>query len=215
MDKNKLFNFLKRQRPSKLIRLLNVCYDCMSAQEICDVFGAIENKLIKLPIVAKSLLNKIRKFRSESLQGKYFAPFDVNSKNFMEIPKETDAWFEKLGKLLTESSQLSKQGDHINAVKCFRILFELVDKLGSVDIVFADELGMWMLPIRVEPCLRTYFRSAAAILEPEEYVDAVLPIILYYNSSGMSTAYESAKRSANERQEALLDEKINQNKKKP
>jgi hypothetical protein len=91
------------------------------------------------------------------------------------------------------------------------ILFELINNLGSYDIVFADEAGMWMLPIREEPCIKAYLESAAAILEPEEYVNAVLPVIHYDSrSSFLNKAYETAKRTANKNQNALLEAKINQ-----
>jgi len=147
--------------------------------------------------------------------GIYYAPYDINLKNYMNVPEETDLWFEKLAEFLTESSRLSAQGDHVHAVKCFGLLFELIAKMESGDdeIAFADELGMWMLPIRLEPCIDAYIKSAAAILDPEDYVNAILPILYSdSHSSFTSKAYAKAKRAANSQQRALLDEKIRQQK---
>lgn len=211
MNKNRLFSYLKRQKSAELIKLLNDCYNCMKTRDIKDVFGHIEHKIFnKIPCDGKNILNNVQKFMDDSLQGSYYAPFNINSKNFMDVPEETDIWFEKLGELLIESSQLSIQGDHTNAVKCFGTLFELIGKMESgEEIVFADELGMWMLPIKEEPCIRAYIKSAATILEPEEYIEAVLPVIRYDSHSAFKNkAYEKAKRAANKHQKALLEGKI-------
>jgi hypothetical protein len=213
MDKNKLFKYIKHQKPSELIKLLDDCYSCMRARDIQSIFGHIENKFLKkAPNAKKNILNDVQKFLNDSLKGIYYAPFNINSKNFRDVPEETDMWFDKLGELLIASSQLSIQGDHINAVKCFGILFELINKMESgEEIVFADELGMWMLPIKEEPCITSYFKSAAAVFEPEEYVNAVLPVIRYdSHSSFKNKAYEKAKRAANKKQKIVLEEKIGQ-----
>ncbi len=208
MDKNKLLNYLKRQEPAELIRLLGNCLDCMKTQDIRDVFGSIESKGLKeTPSDGSSVLKKAQQFFSDSLKGVYYAPFNKNSKNFRDIPEETDRWFEELAELLMESSQLSVQGDHRHAVKCFALLFELSDKLGSDEIVFAEELGMWMLPIEEEPCIRVYIKSAAAILEPEDYVKMVLPLIHSdSHSSHINKTYEKARKFADKQQQKLLDE---------
>jgi len=175
MNKEKLFTYLKEQPASELLELLDACYCHMKTGEIQSVFGDLEDKfLAEAPSDGEEILNSVQKFIAASLNGDYYAPFDINSKNFMNVPEETDMWFEKLAELLTESLQLSQQGDHISAVKCFGALYELIDTvMASGELVFADELGMWMLPIRQEPCIKAYLESAAAILEPEEYVEVV------------------------------------------
>jgi hypothetical protein len=82
-------------------------------------------------------------------------------------------------------------------------------KIGDDEIVFADELGMWMLPIDKKPCISAYFKSAAAILNPDEYANAVLPVIREDSySSFCNKAYEKAKRAANKEQKTALDKMI-------
>jgi len=213
MDKNKLFKYIKtHQKPRELIKLLDDCYSCMKIRDIKNVFGHIEDKFIKKSNGdGKAILKKVQKFQKDSLQGVYYAPFDINSKNFMNIPEETDMWFENLAEFLTESSRLSMQCDHVNAVKCFEILFELIDKMCD-EIVFADELGIWMLPIKMEPCITAYFKSAAAILNPKEYAKTVLPVIRQDScASFCNKAYEKANRAANTQQKIALEENIIRN----
>ena len=213
MNKNKLFECLEKKKKSDLISLLSDCYDSMKTSQISEVFSCIRDELSKMPSDGNTVLKNVKKFFSDSLNGVYYVPFDINSKNFMNVPEETDTWFEKLGEFMIESSNLSAQGDHVNAVKSFEILFELSTKLGDDEIVFADELGMWMLPIDEKPCISAYFKSAAAILNPDEYANAVLPVIREDSySSFCNKAYEKAIRAANKEQKTALDQMIDHHK---
>lgn len=213
MNKNKLFKCLEKKKKSDLISLLNDCYDSMKTSQISEVFSCIRDELNKIPSDGDTVLKNVKKFFSDSLNGVYYAPFDINSKNFMNVPEETNTWFEKLGDLMIESSNLSAQGDHVNAAKSFEILFELSTKLGDDEIVFADELGMWMLPIDEKPCISAYFKSAAAIFSPNEYANAVLPVIREdSHSSFCNKSYEKAERAADKEQKAALDRMIDHHK---
>lgn len=209
MNKSKLFDCLEKKKKSDLINLLSDCYDSMKTRQISEIFSCIGDESRKTPSDGKTVLKNVKKFFNDSLNGVYYAPFDINSKNFMHVPEETDMWFEKLGDFMIESSNLSAQGDHINAVKSFGILFDLSTKLGNDEIVFADELGMWMLPIDKKPCISAYFKSAAAILNPDEYANAVLPVIREDSySSFCNKAYEKAKQAAHKEQKTALDQMI-------
>jgi hypothetical protein len=212
LNKEKLFAYLEKQKPLELIKILDDCYSCMKSRDIRNVFVHYEDKFLsESKSDGENVLRSVHKFSEDSLNGVYYAPFDINSKNFMDVPEETALWFEKLAEFLTEGLYLSMQGNHVHAVQCFGILFELINKLGSEEIVFADETGMWMLPIRKEPCIKAYLESAAIILEPEEYVHAVLPVLHYdSHSSFLNKAYETVNRTANKNQKALLEIKINQ-----
>ena len=74
------------------------------------------------PVDGVKVLRAVKKLRRESLTGVYYVPFNVNSKNWMHVPKETEAWLYRLGKLLQASTQLTKQKEHSQAVACFKIL---------------------------------------------------------------------------------------------
>ena len=181
----------------------------MNAADIRNVFGDLEDKFMaQLKSNSHDVLNDIHEFIDDSLNGVYYAPFDINSKNCSHIPEETDLWFEKLAEYLTECSHLSKQGQHQYAVQCFGLLFELIEQLGSDDIVFADEYGMWMLPIREEPCIEVYIVSAAAALSRDKYVQVILQLLDYDKPSFMNKVYEKAARISSKEQMSLLTEKV-------
>ena len=95
-----------------------------------------------------------------NLKGVYYALFRINSKNFSHIPEETNEWFEKLADLLKSSTQLSKQNEHVMAIECFKRLYDLVEHLSTgEEIVFAEEVGMWLLPGDEKVCITAYLTS--------------------------------------------------------
>jgi len=69
-----------------------------------------------------ALLKEVQKFHEDSLKGVYYAPFDINSKNYMDIPEETQESFEKLADLLGDAAMVGEKGNHQLAVQCFNIL---------------------------------------------------------------------------------------------
>lgn len=90
MNRDRLFEYLKKQGADTLIKLLQDCYDIMGTQKIRDVFGHVENEWLKEPAVnldGEKTLESVRKFQEESLAGKYYAPFGINSKNYMNVPE--------------------------------------------------------------------------------------------------------------------------------
>jgi hypothetical protein len=125
----------------------------------------------------------------------------------MHVPEETSMWFEKLSELLIESTQLTKQGDHKHATTCFSSLYELINKMESGDdeIAFANELGMWMLPIREEPCIKAYIKSASEMIDPDLFAQTVLPLIQYKRET-----YKKIIHSASEQQKISLKNKVAQ-----
>jgi hypothetical protein len=210
MDKTRLFEFLSIQDAPFLLGLLNNAYDQMDVDQRRWVFGRLVEELPPAQVDGEVLLNKVEDFKRESLAGAYYAPFNINSKNYMHVPEETEEWFERLGDLLKASSQLTAQGDHLHAVTCFGILYELIDAMESgEDIVFADEIGGWMIPGDEKQYVAAYMTSLAATAAPEEFSTAALPLIRRDSWQSFSTqSYPAAIRAANEAQKAHLEAEI-------
>jgi hypothetical protein len=210
MDKTRLFEFLSIQDSPFLLGLLNDAYDQMDVDQRRWVFGRLVEELPPAQVDGEVLLNKVEDFKRESLAGAYYAPFNINSKNYMHVPEETEEWFERLGDLLKASSQLTAQGDHLHAVTCFGVLYELIDAMESgEEIVFADEIGGWMIPGDEKQYVAAYMTSLAAAAAPEEFSAAALPLIRRDSWQSFSTqAYPAAIRAANEAQRAHLEAEI-------
>ena len=158
----------------------------------------------------KKLLREIRKFKRESLAGAYYAPFNMNSKNYMYIPPETEAWFARLGELLASSTQLAKQKEHQQAVACFGLLFELIDAMEfGEEIVFADEVGSWMIPGNEKRYIAAYLKSLAAIATSEAFAAVAVPLLERDSQQAFTgQVYQSAIRAATKEQRAYLEEEI-------
>ncbi len=144
----------------------------------------------------------------------YRAPFNVDSKNFMYIPEETEEWFVTLGDFLEKSSTLTKQSEHAQAVACFGLLYALIDAMESgEDIVFADEIGSWMIPGDEKQYVAAYLASLAAVATPEAFTTVAVPLIERdRDQSGATRAYASALRVANKAQGAALKAAIKRRK---
>ena len=102
MNKKQLFAFFRQQDAPVLLQFLDAAYEEMTTDQREAVFGRTIRQTEPLHVDGTSLLTQVRQFQRDSLAGKYYAPFDINSKNFMHVPEETKAWFEQLGDLLTD-----------------------------------------------------------------------------------------------------------------
>ncbi len=210
MDEERLFAAIKRKTKSVLLDLLKAAFYEMNADQRRHVFGEIlkTGKPSKKP--GRVVLEEIEAFHEYSLSGHYYAPFDINSKNFSHIPEETEEWFEKLNDLLLLSTELATKGENAFAVKCFSILYELIDELESgEEIVFADELGSWMIPGDEKVYIQAYLCASAKVSTPEEYTNIALPLIERDSYSSFSgKVYSKANKVGNQDQVRFLKRRI-------
>ena len=162
----------------------------------------------------KEILTTIEQFYEKSMAGYYYAPFDINSKNFSDIPEETDAWFDEISDYLEDSSRITDQGEHEMAVQCFKLLHELIDKMEDGDeIVFADECGTWMITGDEKRFIKSYLSSLAVISTPEEYANGAIPLIKRdSHESFYNKVYASAIKIANEDQKVYLKTEVKKQK---
>ena len=207
MNKERLFAYLQTQEKKLLLTLLSAAYGEMEYEARDRVFGKHEENAPLLPVDGEALLSEIEHFESRSLSGYYYEPFSINSRNFSDVPQETEEWFEEMGEFLKSATQLSNQGDHMAAVLCFEILYGLIQKFEyGEEIVFGREVDTWMIPGDDKLPMRAYLTSLAAISTPTAFTEAVIPLIK--GGSGLTLkVYDRACQFANEAQkEALVAE---------
>ena len=203
MVQERLFKALSRQKKADLLGLLESAYEEMDAQQRRNVFGALLKKRPPQFINGKQLLADIQQFHRDSLNGVYYAPFNMNSKNFLHIPEETSQWFDKLDFLLKSSAKLSKQNEAVIAIECFKLLYDLVEHLD--EIVFAEEIGMWLLPGDEKVYITAYLTSLATTTTPEQFTEAALPLVWRDSiESFCNKVYATAKKIASAEQIAHL-----------
>ena len=214
MNRERVFQVLEKQTSTILLEVLQAAYGEMNTSQRQEVFGEFAAQRSSSLIDGKELLREVREFERESLAGVYYAPFDINSKNFMDVPEETEEWFDRLGDLLKDSSTLTEQGNHAQAVECFGMLYRLIETMeNGEEIVFADEYGSWMIPCEGKEILAAYISSLSAIKIPEEFTAVVLPLIRRDSrASFVDRAYASANRVASKEQKAHLRAEIKRQK---
>jgi hypothetical protein len=212
-DNEELFEFLDRQSASTLLDLLKDAYAAMSTGQHRTVFGKFAKKQKSFIIDGNKVQKRVQQFHQDSFKGVYYAPFEINSKNYMNIPEETKEWFDRLAQLLEDSTKLTVQGEHSYAIKCFSLLYELIRAIGLEEIVFADEVGTWMIPADEKEFIKAYFSSLAAIATPEEFTAATLSIIRDDSKySFTNQAYSIAIHAAKKEQRAYPDAEIKRQK---
>ncbi|MFB6374120.1 MAG: hypothetical protein ABEN55_13640, partial [Bradymonadaceae bacterium] len=82
-----------------------------------------------------------------SWEGSYYESFAVNSKNFRRIPDATREWFEIMGRLFRiVVAAAEEDADETSFERFRRVLTFFYDAMSSGDVVFADDLGEWLLP---------------------------------------------------------------------
>jgi hypothetical protein len=206
IDKADLLQNLFKQPASTKLELLSAAFDAMNERQRQTVFGDYALPDARMPPDRRKLLQRVKRYYQDFLKGVYYAPFNVNSKNWMQIPAETQAWFGQLGEFLTDSLGLSRQGDHAGAVASFGLLYELIFAMERGDeIVFADELGSWMIPVDEKKVIAAYLKSLASLDSAEQYTATAVPLIKRDSHQSFADGvYASALRAANPKQKASL-----------
>jgi hypothetical protein len=210
VDEQEVFAYLQKQKKAVLLDYLHSAFDAMNAMQRRAVFADTVRRPTKAPVKGEQLREEISDFRRASLAGEYYAPFDVNSKNFMHVPEETREWCDRFARFLADASQLTGRGEHTQAVACFAVLYELIDALDwGKEIIFAEEAGSWMIPADKKVWLKAYLTSLAATATPEAFTAAALPLLKWDSGNSFSgQAYASALKVANPQQKTHLQAEV-------
>lgn len=210
INKKKLFAAINKLKKSELISLLEDSFDNMEGGTQRNVFGELFKEHTKRERTPEKLLEEIEKFYNKSKEGYYYAPFNVNSKNFSDIPEETDEWFDEISDYLDFVSELVKEEQYKIGLKCFTLLFELIDKMEKgEEIVFADELGDWMISAKEDYMEKYIITISKEIEEIEEYVNILIPRIKSDSYFAFSKkVYKKVKKHSNSIQLKAINKEI-------
>ena len=179
MNKKVLFKILTKKNQKQLLELLSDAWKAMNTHQRDEVFSSVMGaEQYDYLASADETLAAVKEFHARSLARDYYAPFDINSKNFSDTPEETDAWFSRLDGLLIECTKLSNQGEYQIAFEAFELLYELTDAVDSgEEIIFADEAGMWMFTGDEKTYYTAYLKAAASVLSDDDFVEKAMMVI--------------------------------------
>ena len=210
IQKNKLFEAINKLKKSELLSLLEDAFNNMDGKTQRNVFGELFKAHTKKERTPEKLLKGIEHFYKKSMDGYYYAPFDVNSKNFSDIPEETDEWFDELGDYLDFTSTMVNEQQYEIGLKCFTILFDLIDRMESgEEIVFADELGSWMISTKEDYIEKYVIVLSKEVKSIEEYIKILIPRIQsdsYFSFS--NEVYKKVKKHSSDAQLKAIKKEV-------
>ena len=91
-------------------------------------------------------LGAIRQFHSDSMAGRYYQDFNVNSRNFMEQSRGTQTFIAEHARLVEGCMRAHEAGDLSTVREGLARLIELAREIDQCEdriIFFADEAGSW------------------------------------------------------------------------
>ncbi|WP_291981412.1 hypothetical protein [Candidatus Accumulibacter sp. ACC005] len=108
-----------------------------------------------------AFLDEVQTFHIDSLAGRYFEDFAVNSSNCTDIPGASDAFIAEFKRLLLAGCiSAADSGQYEVARQAFELLFGLlrhIDECHDDVLFFADEGGSWQLGIDWHSAFAAYF----------------------------------------------------------
>lgn len=150
IDKQEILDLLASYDKASLLVFLREAIDEMTLSQLDSVFGELFYTESLPALAPKEVIEGIKTFYEDSLAGKYYAPFSINSKNYRRIPPETDAWFRELSNWLDRSCQLAYV-ESTAAAQGLAYCLKLIDKMeDGEDIIFAHEYGRWMISTKFD-----------------------------------------------------------------
>ena len=182
VDRDKFRAALRTLRPEDLFHMLDEAITLLPQEKLQGMARPHLNvtRLMEDGKPKEDLLREVKAFEKRSLDGEYFEPFDVNSKNCSAQSMGTTAWIAEYGRFLKRCVAEEKLGDPAEVRESFDILFGLVDLIdeGSDEVLFfADDGGSWQFGEDWHEILPPWFRVLSATAAPEEFAKRVLAIL--------------------------------------
>lgn len=205
-----LFQAIKKLKKEQVIQLLESSFINMERKEQRSVFGKLYNEITKKDRTPESLLKDIEDFYQKSMNGHYYSSFMMNSKNFSNVPEETEEWFDELSDKLDFTSKLVAEEQYVTALKCFKILYELIERMGNGEnIVFADELGDWMIHAKTDYVQNHIIALSHTLETTEEYVEILIPMIKMDSYFSLyNKVYQKVKKHATKEQLSAINKEV-------
>ena len=193
---------LAKLKKAELLEVLGLAFNALPKTQLAQVFGAHVDldALTAKPrrsMSAGRLLQTVQQFHRDSLKGKYYEGFNVNSKNYREKSEGTKTWMKEVDQLFSQCVAVSDMGGHREAREAMDLLFDLLFRIddGETFIFFADEQAAWQVQVDYKQVFPAYFTSLAVTIDPDEYMDRVSEVIKF-ESWRKDEHLRSARRAA-------------------
>lgn len=209
IHKPTLFSHLAKQKKAELLTLLEAVFDAMPESLHPLVFGEVYKETSLPKWNAAQLLAEIRQFRADSLAKKYYASFNINSKNYRHIPDETEAWFSTTSRFIDLCVQMVAKKASLESTTCFEEALALITLMeNNSQIVFADEYGSWMIS-SPRGYLHAYVKAWAQVADPTVFADKIAPWLKWDSvNSFADKVYDAVRQYASTEQLKVIQDRI-------
>jgi hypothetical protein len=209
VDAEKLHVALRRMPRGRLLIVAERALEIVPRAKLCQFVG----DMVRLEELTEgkpghaSLLDEVRKFHDASLSHEYYESFHVNSKNYMEKSRGTEAFLAEFARVIGKCVRATANGPRRPVREPFELLFALlrcIDEDPDSVVFFADEGGSWQVGADWREVLPAYFRCLAEGASGDEFareVDRAITDFADYDRQHQLTA---ARRVASVEQEAAL-----------
>ena len=209
VDTEKLRAALRHMSRGNLLSIANRAIELVPRARL----GSLVAGIVRLDLLsegtsdAASLLDEVRTFHDACLRGDYYESFDVNSKNYMDTSKGTDAFMVEFERLIEKCIRASAKGRSSTVREAFELLFALLRRLDrdpdSV-VFFADEGGSWQVGVDWRAALAAYFRCLADGTPAEHFAREVDRAIADFADYDRPKHLATARRVASAEQKVAL-----------
>jgi hypothetical protein len=156
-----------------------------------------------------NLLRSIREFHRESMAGRYYQSFNVNSRNCMEMSHGTEIFIAEHSRLVEACLRAERSGELETAAEGLGLLINLMREIDECrdDIVFfADEAGAWQVGVLWERVLPAWFRSLSPKMDAHEWAETVVDALNDFAGYQMEELLGAARDAGTPEQRAALTE---------
>jgi hypothetical protein len=208
IDREKLRVAIRKLDEEYVYYLLNDAIDLLPQSKLAKLIRPYLNpdKVRKEGVKKQRVLDEVKAFREASLRGDYYEEFFVDSKNYMNKSRGTQAWFSECNRLLNRCVAQTKNANPSETREAFEIIFELLRLIdeGYEIVFFANEGGSWQLGADWIVVLAAWFKCLSKTAEPEEYARLVVDVVDRFEKSDRDKHLATALRVANPTQRKAL-----------
>lgn len=141
-DSEELRRTLRRLPRGDLLIIAERATELVAKSKLKTLLGNFVSlkALAQTSSVSLNIIDEVRRFHTDSLRGQYYEAFDVNSKNYTEKSKGTQAFIAEFDRLAGKCIQAAKSGPRAAARQAFELLFDILVKIDQCDdeIVFSQ-----------------------------------------------------------------------------
>jgi hypothetical protein len=209
VDTEKLRVALRRMTRGRLLIVAERALEIVPRTKLCQLVGGIVRieELTEGKPGSVSVLDEVRKFHEASLRHEYYDSFNVNSKNYMEKSKGTEAFLAEFDRLIGKCVRATAKGPRPPVREAFELLFALlrrIDEDSDSVVFFADEGGSWQVGADWREVLPAYFRCLAEGASGDEFAREVDRSITDFADYDRRHQLTAARRVASVEQKAAL-----------